>query len=249
MLLRRISKHVNDQNWFAVAIDFAIVVFGVFIGIQVANWNAMNADQDAYESALKRLSAEIETNLAMLDRDQPSLEEGIKIIRIAQTALTTCQDDDNSKDAVGKGIRKIAGTAGLHFRRNVIEELTKTPALLARQSPAARQRFADLMFYTEFSENDARYSELAPLEWRPVTVPSIAIGTRESVEIDYLGMKFSTKSSPLTLAVPVSEACQDNELSKAFWTWEQNQTYIPVLMSKMREEYKNTLILIESELN
>jgi len=39
MLLRRITKHVKDQNWFAVFIDFIIVVVGVFIGIQVANWN------------------------------------------------------------------------------------------------------------------------------------------------------------------------------------------------------------------
>ena len=39
MLLRRVTKHVKDQNWFAVGIDFVIVVIGVFIGIQVANWN------------------------------------------------------------------------------------------------------------------------------------------------------------------------------------------------------------------
>lgn len=39
MLLRRISSHVNEQNWFAVGIDFVIVVVGVFIGIQVSNWN------------------------------------------------------------------------------------------------------------------------------------------------------------------------------------------------------------------
>ncbi|MEM6583781.1 MAG: DUF6090 family protein [Pseudomonadota bacterium] len=30
---------MRDQNWFAVSLDFAIVVVGVFIGIQVANWN------------------------------------------------------------------------------------------------------------------------------------------------------------------------------------------------------------------
>ena len=39
MLLRRLTEHVRDQNWFAVSLDFAIVVVGVFIGIQVANWN------------------------------------------------------------------------------------------------------------------------------------------------------------------------------------------------------------------
>ena len=36
MLLRRITKHITEQNWFAVFIDFLIVVVGVFIGIQVA---------------------------------------------------------------------------------------------------------------------------------------------------------------------------------------------------------------------
>ena len=44
MLLRRITKHVKDQNWFAVGIDFCIVVIGVFIGIQVANWNDESAN-------------------------------------------------------------------------------------------------------------------------------------------------------------------------------------------------------------
>ncbi len=44
MLLRRITQHIKDQNWFAVFVDFLIVVVGVFIGIQVANWNNSLAD-------------------------------------------------------------------------------------------------------------------------------------------------------------------------------------------------------------
>ena len=43
MLLRSLTKHVNDQNWIAIGIDFIIVVVGVFIGIQVANWNEARA--------------------------------------------------------------------------------------------------------------------------------------------------------------------------------------------------------------
>ena len=35
MLLRRVIEHVRDQNWTAIAIDFVIVVAGVFVGIQV----------------------------------------------------------------------------------------------------------------------------------------------------------------------------------------------------------------------
>jgi len=39
MILRRIREHVNHHNWFAVAVDFIIVVAGVFVGIQASNWN------------------------------------------------------------------------------------------------------------------------------------------------------------------------------------------------------------------
>ena len=48
MLLRRITKHVKDQNWFAVGIDFVIVVVGVFIGLQVANWNDDRAGNSTF---------------------------------------------------------------------------------------------------------------------------------------------------------------------------------------------------------
>jgi hypothetical protein len=39
MILRRVIEHVRGQNWTAIWIDLVIVVVGVFIGIQVANWN------------------------------------------------------------------------------------------------------------------------------------------------------------------------------------------------------------------
>lgn len=48
MSLRRVITHLKDQHWTAVAIDFVIVVMGVFVGIQVSNWNqARVTDQQA----------------------------------------------------------------------------------------------------------------------------------------------------------------------------------------------------------
>jgi hypothetical protein len=39
MILRRVIQHVRKQEWTAIAIDFLIVVIGVFVGLQVSNWN------------------------------------------------------------------------------------------------------------------------------------------------------------------------------------------------------------------
>lgn len=72
MLLRSVMKHVKDQNWFAVGIDFLIVVVGVFIGIQVANWNTDLAEQARGEKIKIRLATEfieIESELARHVRD------------------------------------------------------------------------------------------------------------------------------------------------------------------------------------
>lgn len=38
MILRSVMRHVRDQNWLAVGIDFVIVVVWVFIDVQVTNW-------------------------------------------------------------------------------------------------------------------------------------------------------------------------------------------------------------------
>ncbi len=39
MILRRLSQSLKEQNWSAIWIEFILLVIGVFLGIQVANWN------------------------------------------------------------------------------------------------------------------------------------------------------------------------------------------------------------------
>lgn len=61
MLYRRIAKHLNAQNWIAVLLDLVIVVIGVFIGIQVANWNEELRERRQELRAVERLEEEVET--------------------------------------------------------------------------------------------------------------------------------------------------------------------------------------------
>jgi hypothetical protein len=65
MLLRSLSQHVKDQNWFAVALDFVIVVVGVFIGIQVANWNDSRSFDAKELELLDELKSEIRDGIAL----------------------------------------------------------------------------------------------------------------------------------------------------------------------------------------
>ena len=59
MLLRSITKHVREQNWFAVALDFFIVVAGILIAFQITNWNEARSNAQAERALLERLHDEI----------------------------------------------------------------------------------------------------------------------------------------------------------------------------------------------
>ncbi len=39
MILSRVIEHMRHQHWTTVFPDFVTVVLGVFIGLQVTNWN------------------------------------------------------------------------------------------------------------------------------------------------------------------------------------------------------------------
>ena len=67
MILRRVVKHVRNQEWTAIAIDFVIVVLGVFIGIQVSNWNASLADRFSETLYLEYLSEDLQDDISELE--------------------------------------------------------------------------------------------------------------------------------------------------------------------------------------
>ena len=46
MILRRVVEHFRKQEWTAIAIDFVIVVVGVFVGMQVSNLNAARLEDN-----------------------------------------------------------------------------------------------------------------------------------------------------------------------------------------------------------
>ncbi len=109
MLLRRITEHVKAQNWTAVSLDFVIVVVGVFIGIQVANWNDVRQDRVDEPLFLERLHEDIMT--------AQTLSERLRFRRLEKqqwltNAARTLFDGD---DPIGFGENECLGIAASHI--------------------------------------------------------------------------------------------------------------------------------------
>ncbi len=67
MILRRMTENLRGQNWTSVAIELGIVVLGVFIGIEAANWNQARQERQETQQLLSQLEAELTTFYGFLD--------------------------------------------------------------------------------------------------------------------------------------------------------------------------------------
>lgn len=96
MMLRRVTEHVKAQNWTAVALDFFIVVVGVFIGIQVANWNAARAFKAQENAYLAQLRTELTGNIQMIEYQQRYVEQ---VVASGRRTLSYVEGDESCKDS------------------------------------------------------------------------------------------------------------------------------------------------------
>ena len=127
MLLRRITPHVKDQNWFAVGLDFFIVVVGVFIGLQVSNWNEARSERQLKGYYLERLQSDLTETIDYLSARQERSAVTLEIIDQFIVALNNPDTED--EELVLKTTNYFArGTELFDFKvtRTTFDDLSST---------------------------------------------------------------------------------------------------------------------------
>ncbi|WP_341197192.1 hypothetical protein [Hyphomonas chukchiensis] len=64
MILRRLTDAFRKQDWFTVLIETLIVVFGVFLGIQLGNWNDDRVLTSSADQARQELIEDLRRDIA-----------------------------------------------------------------------------------------------------------------------------------------------------------------------------------------
>ena len=89
MILTRLSRAVREQNWFAVVLEFVIVIAGVVIGFQITGWNEARMERASEALALARIQDDVVQNLRELDARIRSDQSRNQDNRIMVAAVTT----------------------------------------------------------------------------------------------------------------------------------------------------------------
>ena len=150
MILRRVAEHTKAQNWFAVTLDFLIVVVGVFIGIEVANWNEARQDRQEERRYYGQLLVDLRTDLDTLARAEKLAD------RFDEAAQMVIDRLDGAPTRASPGrlatAIHLAGFINIpHASRGTYDELVSTGNLRLLRNAELKSQIAD--YYGDFELN------------------------------------------------------------------------------------------------
>ncbi|WP_394692788.1 hypothetical protein [Hyphobacterium sp.] len=161
MILSRLSTAIRTQNWFAVVLEFVIVIAGVVIGFTITGWSHEHAAAARAEQATIDLLEEMEVNVWLLrgaNAETARLNQNRELAARA-TADAALRRDPEIQLSAAEGVMSLAVSPPVPVSRAVYDELVATGTLrLIGNIPARRaaSRF--------FSEVDYARDQLSQLQ-------------------------------------------------------------------------------------
>jgi len=241
MILRRVIDHVKTQNWTAVGIDFVIVVVGVFIGIQVSNWNDARADERAYQDAMKRLAEESAETLVSARETRAAINDALADVQPAIDLLRTCEFGPDAEGIVNQGLNTIRSARGAEAVTLTIDRLVVDPRLLERQRDEERvalRRYHESLHASNFTAEFVLRTADAGNDSHPL------IGFTELVDPDETINGVDVRRARVD--GPLADACKDKSFLKLFYRWERAHVFQLHLIDQLEDivrEYMRVLNL------
>jgi hypothetical protein len=237
MLLRSISKHVKEQNWFAVVLDFLIVVIGILIAFQITNWNEARQNKDKAELFIERLEQDFVDQLKISNRSlalhKQALEATARLIEgVRSGSFDDAKLSGDITDATSIASPPGASTA---FRELVSSGNTD----LIRSDPLRNQLYAYNNFLSLYHDSYMQY--LTPIDQANEALVSARTLVASGEPISDYDQLFRNQS------VDSSVLLADKKLIDLLQLSYMRHENIHVNFSSMRKRIDGILTLIRAE--
>ena len=247
MILRSLMKHVKDQNWSAVFLDFLIVVFGVFFGAQVASWNVERQNRILFQEALSRAESEFHTNLHELENTRSLAKKSLPVVQAALNVLRECRTDEASKKIVEKALGPVRKLVVFEFSTTALEQLINSSDFLPFQNNEMRDGLLGLYNSSRSGSDGSRLIALDihhdPIGWEAILhKDSLTYANTDEV---FAAITSGVLPTPdvvrkRTLAITMEEACTNPVLLSELYTWEDN-AYYQITVGRLYKERLNKI--------
>lgn len=161
MILRRLTTALRKQDWFTVAIETLIVVFGVFIGLQVNNWNEARTNKATGAAYLARIAEDIRSDDARLAETMQTWREDAVQADIIVRFLEGEPLEDLTDWEAFQTLYYGAGWTPFSPNRVTYDELISTGKFGLVGDPALRREIGD--YYAALEDFAGFYSFQTPM--------------------------------------------------------------------------------------
>jgi hypothetical protein len=123
MLLRKFIKHVKAENWFAVFLDFSVVVIGIFVALQVTEWKDNYDLKQLTTESLEKAKAEAIENNKLFSFYLESAEAREILFIENMENLLKCDDKNDSQMVFNETLNTFLYNFSLNLNTVALEQL------------------------------------------------------------------------------------------------------------------------------
>lgn len=204
MILRSITKHVRDQNWFAIFLDFLIVVIGIFVGLQVTEWNERRQALDREYEYLTRLDEDLVDMREQFDRVMQRARGRSNRVLAAFRALEKCDRSLARDEDFDLTFSEYQGQRTIAIIDRTYDEMVASGALAAMANRELSGQIAGL------------FSALRDYK-EAVRDVRISLPVVDRIFWSRIDLSYDDGGAPRLAGFDFEQACRDRELRNAVW--------------------------------
>lgn len=208
MILRRIATAIRTQNWFTVFIEFALVVAGVLVALQLDNWNQERKNRALELVYLQRLHDDLNRSNSSLQFRLNAMKDSIEAATFVINTLETCTLDPDMRDRFASALFRLGRLAPPFLTDTTLIEMRSTGALGVISEPELVETLIELQ--RRFELDEISYSSV--VLWNADQLAILSASVRYDIQDLRGGF---TPVSWEELSFDFEKACSDSALIAA----------------------------------
>ena len=129
MILERIANALRRQDWAVVLLELVIVIVGIFLGLQVDDWNEARKEREREAVYLEKIEEEVAAMREELVRRIDQRTERIARMVSALRALERCDQSEKAIADMRYALASYQNGPGIDYRSATYDEMVETGSL------------------------------------------------------------------------------------------------------------------------
>jgi len=161
MILRRLTTALRKQDWVTIVIETLIVMFGVFLGLQVNNWNQARFERADTQNVLERLERDFELQLTLTNR---SIGQQVLLIEATGRLITGIRTGDLNEQTLGEDVVLVDSVSAFPGPSAAFQELISTGRMRLIANDDLRNKLYEFDSSIKFGREVFSGSFTAPID-------------------------------------------------------------------------------------